>query len=320
MLRLLIVTFCAFATYAILRWLLKMPAAAQLLARPHHRSMHTQPTPNIGGLVFLPVISIAALSLVGFGQWQTLGAALMALVLALLGAIDDRRPLAATTRLPIHFVVSTSTAIMLLPATPLTSGLLLTLVLAIAWSINLFNFMDGSDGIAALMAIAGFGLYAFLAPDHWVGSVALCICSALCGFLALNWHPAKTFMGDAGSTVLGYAAAALGAAGWLTNQWHWTVPLAAFSPFWIDATYTLGKRILRAERFWEGHKSHVYQRLIENGWQPKAVALTYAMTGLVSGILSHWGASQLGWVNLTSLMALICCYLVALLLLERTLT
>ncbi len=307
---------------------------AQLLAKPNHRSLHTQPTPNIGGIVFVPIMAGMAYAMTKNFSLGAVGG----LMLACIGAIDDRRPLPVILRLPFHFAASAIAVfqIMNLSNTTVQSpwvtlGISLLLLMIFAWSINLFNFMDGSDGIACVMALVGFGFYSLLAGGSWVGIVSLCIFSCLLGFVWLNWHPAKTFMGDAGSTTLGFSAAALGTAGWQEGIWSWIVPCAVFSPFWIDASYTLCRRILNRERFWEGHKSHLYQRLIQNGRSPQVVATAYGVAGAIAAlaainakslaeIFSQTAGTSDNWVNVTFLGALLCCYLVSVLLIERTLT
>ncbi len=309
---------CVVITYLCLSWVLTRPFAAKLLARPHQRSLHTQPTPNIGGLVFVPIIAIAtalSTSLLGTNNSGVILIAAGFALLALVGAIDDRIQLPTLVRLPVHFLVSAICVWYL----ALPVGAALFLVVLMAWAINLFNFMDGSDGQVAAVCIMGFGFLGVLAYPQWLGQVSLVISGCMLGFILLNWHPAKTFMGDAGSTTLGLAAAAIGAAGWRYQLWSWLLPLALFSPLWIDASYTLTKRIVKQERVWEGHKTHLYQRLIQMGHSPKKVAVGYTLVGLAAGIISQRFTTQDLWVNLTSLAALLCCYLVVVLLLERTL-
>jgi UDP-N-acetylmuramyl pentapeptide phosphotransferase/UDP-N-acetylglucosamine-1-phosphate transferase len=329
-----VIGFGAVTTYVLLRWLLTIPSIAQLLAKPNHRSLHTQPTPNIGGIVFIPIMAGMA-----YAMTKTFPlCAGSALVLACLGAIDDRRPLPAGLRLPFHFAVSAVAVFQIMNLSTLavdfhwvTIGMSLLLILIFAWAINLFNFMDGSDGIATVMALVGFGFYSLVAGSTWVGLVSLCMFSCLLGFIWLNWHPAKTFMGDAGSTTLGFCAAALGTAGWQEGLWSWIFPCSVFSPFWVDATYTLCRRVLRTERFWEGHKSHLYQRLIQQGCSAKLVALGYGLVGSLAAMSALYAKPIIGiisqtvqpidnWVNVSFLVALLCCYLVSVLLIERTLT
>jgi UDP-N-acetylmuramyl pentapeptide phosphotransferase/UDP-N-acetylglucosamine-1-phosphate transferase len=143
------------------------------------------------------------------------------------------------------------------------------LVLATMWMTNLYNFMDGADGLAGGMAVFGFGAYALAAAGG--GSTALAlgaasVAAAAAAFLAFNYPPARIFMGDVGSVPLGFLAAALGIAGWQRGVWPSWFPVLVFSPFIVDATVTLAQRAARGERVWQAHRSHYYQRLVQLGW------------------------------------------------------
>ena len=147
--------------------------------------------------------------------------------------------------------------------------------IATAWMINLYNFMDGSDGLAGGMAVIGFGAYAVASYQAdflplALGSVTIAACAA--AFLCFNLHPARTFLGDAGSIPLGFLAAAIGFIGWRDGVWPWWFPLLVFSPFIVDATVTLLRRMLTGERFWAAHRSHYYQRLVQSGWGHRKTA------------------------------------------------
>ncbi len=157
------------------------------------------------------------------------------------------------------------------------------LVFAITWPTNLYNFMDGADGLAGGMAVIGFGAYAIaasqmpatLAAATEFAQISAIISGAALGFLIFNFPPAKIFMGDAGSIPLGFLAATLGIQGYFSAIWPWWFPLIVFSPFIVDATITLFKRIAKREKIWLGHRQHVYQRLILSGWSHRKTALTY---------------------------------------------
>jgi UDP-N-acetylmuramyl pentapeptide phosphotransferase/UDP-N-acetylglucosamine-1-phosphate transferase len=148
-------------------------------------------------------------------------------------------------------------------------------VLAIAWTANLYNFMDGSDGLAGGMTLIGFGAYAIAALSGGAAPLAgLCaaIAAAAAAFLAFNWHPARLFLGDVGSVPLGFLAGALGLAGWSQGLWPLWFPVLVFAPFMGDATLTLLKRALRRERVWEAHRDHYYQRLVRMGFGHRRTA------------------------------------------------
>jgi UDP-N-acetylmuramyl pentapeptide phosphotransferase/UDP-N-acetylglucosamine-1-phosphate transferase len=135
--------------------------------------------------------------------------------------------------------------------------------------------MDGSDGLAGGMAAIGFGAFAIAAAQ--VGSTPLALAcaslaSAALGFLVFNFPPARAFMGDAGSIPLGFLAGALGGYGLVAGAWPAWFPLLVFSPFVVDASVTIARRVLGRERFWIAHRSHHYQRLVLSGWSPRRLA------------------------------------------------
>src|SRR5439155_835308 len=154
------------------------------------------------------------------------------------------------------------------------------IVVGIMWVTNLYNFMDGSDGLAGGMTVAGF---AFLGTGAWMsGDEALLIECAIvaaagAAFLLFNFPPARLFMGDAGSVPIGFLAAVLSLSGWRDGDWPFWFPAAVFAPFIADATLTLFKRILARERFWEAHHKHYYQRLVRMGWSHRGTAVTAAV-------------------------------------------
>jgi UDP-N-acetylmuramyl pentapeptide phosphotransferase/UDP-N-acetylglucosamine-1-phosphate transferase len=140
---------------------------------------------------------------------------------------------------------------------------------AIAWMINLYNFMDGSDGLAGSMALCGFGAYgiaALCAGDAAFAALNFSVAAAAAGFLLFNFPPARVFMGDAGAIPLGFLAAACGIAGWQRDAWPLWFGGIVFSPFIVDATLTLAKRLVRGDKVWQAHREHYYQRLVQSGW------------------------------------------------------
>jgi UDP-N-acetylmuramyl pentapeptide phosphotransferase/UDP-N-acetylglucosamine-1-phosphate transferase len=151
---------------------------------------------------------------------------------------------------------------------------------------NLYNFMDGSDGLAGGMAVFGFGAFAAaaaLAGDASICLAALGIAAAALAFLAFNLPPARVFMGDAGSILLGFLAGALGLLGIARGLWPVWFPVLVFSPFIADASVTLIRRLFRGERIWEAHRSHYYQRLVQLGWGHRRTALVeYLLMAIVA--------------------------------------
>src|SRR6185503_1293522 len=158
---------------------------------------------------------------------------------------------------------------------PFVAAILITL--AIAWMTNLYNFMDGADGLAGGMALFCFAAYALAASAAGFEALALGaagVASAAFGFLAFNFPPARVFMGDAGSIPVGFLAGALGLHGAIVGAWPSWFPLLVFSPFVVDATATIAHRLARGDRVWIAHRQHYYQRLVLSGWSTRRLALT----------------------------------------------
>lgn len=251
------------------------------LDQPGHRSLHTRPTPHGGGIGVV-VAALAVGFWVGVPAVWLIGIAL----LALMSLIDDWRHLPFWLRLLAHIAISS--IVVFLHDAPSLLASIIVLVL-IAWSINAYNFMDGSDGLAGSMALVGFGAYAagFALVDEGIFAV---LCAALAGasagFLVFNWHPAKIFMGDVGSIPLGFLASGLGWFGVWAGVWPGWFPLLVFAPFLLDASATLCKRILRRERVWEAHRDHYYQRMVRLGESHAVVCKRWLGAMLAGGALS----------------------------------
>ena len=242
-----------------LDWLLRHDRLP--MDHPNARSLHLTPTPRVGGLGIMAGMMVA-------GLWLLDGAMLPLMLavccLSALSVLDDVRGLPVAIRFLAHFVVALGYLLTL----GLEGWTLLIATLALVWMTNLYNFMDGSDGLAGGMTVIGFASLA-LAAWHG-GSPELAIfCAAVAtsalAFLRFNFPPAKLFMGDAGSIPLGFLAASTGILGAQQNLWPWMFPLLVFSPFIADASVTLAKRGLRGEKVWRAHRSHYYQRVVMLG-------------------------------------------------------
>jgi UDP-N-acetylmuramyl pentapeptide phosphotransferase/UDP-N-acetylglucosamine-1-phosphate transferase len=149
-------------------------------------------------------------------------------------------------------------------------------VLALGWAINLYNFMDGADGLSGGMTAIGFSALAagFLrVGDTGPAALSAAIALAALAFLRYNFHPARIFMGDVGVVPLGFLAGALGAIGIAAGYWPVWFPVVVFAPFCIDASVTLARRLLRGERVWHAHRQHYFTRLVRSGWTHRRVAL-----------------------------------------------
>jgi len=240
-------------------------------AQPSSRSLHDRPVARVGGVAiwagFVPVALLAGVPVVGGQAWLAGWAAVTAISLA-----DDWRGVRPAIRLTVHAVAAVAVAVAILRpdvaeglAPAAAAGVALT-ALAFVWSANLFNFMDGNDGLAALMAISGFGAYGVAALNAGAPAEAyLALAAATLPFLAVNLPPARTFMGDGGSVPLGFLAAVFGFSGVRTGIWPAWFPLLVFLPFLADATVTVLRRIASGEHVFEPHRMHYYQRLHRMG-------------------------------------------------------
>ena len=219
-------------------------------------------------------------------------------VISVLSFIDDRRGLQIGVRFGVQLLAAAilvigsglillSTAVPMLGvvswewiAAPIT-------ILFLVWMANLYNFMDGMDGFAGGMTVIGCGLLGFLGwqAHHPVISVIATLQSvAAAGFLVHNFPPAKIFMGDVGSVSTGFLAAALMVLGCRDGVFDLWVPIIVFSPFILDATVTLARRVLRHEKVWEAHRDHYYQRLVLSGWGHRRTVLAeYGVMVLCGG-------------------------------------
>lgn len=266
----------------IILLLRRSPWAARLADHPNERSLHRHPTPRLGGVaIMLAALPIAVV--LSHGVADLLWA--LALGLALLSFADDLRSLPITARLAGHFAAAGLAIAWVAPPAGLDTSLAVALAatLALAWMINLYNFMDGADGLAGGMTAVGFAAYAIAAWQADIVPLALAcaaIASAAFGFLAFNFPPARVFLGDSGSIPLGFLAGGVGAYGVAQGAWSVGFPLLVFSPFIVDASVTLLRRLARGERIWIAHRSHYYQRLVLSGWSARRLAgCFYALAG-----------------------------------------
>jgi UDP-N-acetylmuramyl pentapeptide phosphotransferase/UDP-N-acetylglucosamine-1-phosphate transferase len=257
---------------------------------PNERSLHSTPVPRVGGIALMVgVLSGWALLTQFLAWWIVLPAA----GLFALSLLDDMRSLPVGIRLIGHFFAAlaavtgswlSGAGVALLWSIPV--------LLFIVWMTNLYNFMDGSDGLAGGMALFGFGGYgagAWLGGNEMFALLNFSVAAAALGFLVFNFHPAKVFMGDAGSIPLGFLAAVFGVSGWQQGYWPLWFPLLAFSPFVADATVTLLKRALRGEKLSQAHRSHYYQRLVQMGWGHRNTSLAECALMLLAGMSALWG-------------------------------
>lgn len=278
----------AFGVAWAVTWLCCRPGSwLHFLDHPNERSLHVKPIPRTGGVgVMAGALAGGLVAVLGAGAGRGLVAALGGgLALAVVGLLDDRRSLSARRRLVAQLLAAAVFLALLAPAGGWAFAALC--LLGLTWMANLYNFMDGADGLAGGMALAGFACLAWVALAAGQPALAAAcagIAAAAAGFLCFNFHPARIFMGDSGSVPLGFMAGALGLAGREAGAWPLWFPLLVFSPFVMDATVTLLRRALRGEKIWQAHRTHYYQRLVQMGLGHRGTALAaYALMAAVGG-------------------------------------
>lgn len=278
-------------TFFTLYCLIKIKAF-EVLDRPKSRSLHTKAVSRIGGIGI--VTGIVAIGLI----WPT---SLPDILLICAGALilisfaDDIWQLPVWSRLFIHIIAATSLSYTLFSDTDHQWLTILSAIIILVWVSNLYNFMDGSDGLAGGMTLIGFayyGLFASLNGHHEFAMIHFSIATAALAFLCYNFHPARIFMGDVGAIPLGFMAAAFGILGWINQIWSIWLPLLIFSPFIIDATVTLTKRYCHGENIFQPHCQHYYQKLVRNKLGHRGTALLYYVLMLAVGASAIWGELQ----------------------------
>jgi UDP-GlcNAc:undecaprenyl-phosphate GlcNAc-1-phosphate transferase len=252
---------------------------------PNERSLHTEPIPRVGGIAMLAGIFSGWVLLIQSWAWWIV---LPLVGLFVLSLVDDMRSLPVRVRLGGHFAA----AAILVGWSGVGWVWALPTLLLVVWMTNLFNFMDGSDGLAGGMALFGFtfyGIAALFSGNEAFAMLSFTVGAAALGFLYYNFYPAKVFMGDAGSIPLGFLAAAFGVWGWKLGYWPFWFPLMVFSPFIADATVTLLVRLRKGENPTQAHRDHYYQRLVQLGWGHRNTALVEYALMFVSGLSALWG-------------------------------
>ena len=297
-------TAAVFITGIVL-WRLR---AHQILDHPNERSSHDRAVPRGGG------IAVMATSAVGWcllAWWQDTSIdiaiiAMLAIVLAAFSFLDDLKGLAASTRLFIQALVVTI-GCAFFPEEPVFQGLLPPIAdkavtwICWLWFINLFNFMDGIDGMSVVEASCiGIGVAVITGVNgtelNLAGPAAI-VAGAAIGFGIWNWHPAKIFLGDVGSVGLGFVL------GWLllslaaSGQWLPALILPLY--YLADATMTLFRRLLRGQKIWQAHRCHFYQYAVRKNGNHRVIALLVLCCNLVLMVAAVWAAFWGGgWLTL----------------------
>lgn len=296
-------------------WLARSRAVRLAIDEPNARSLHTTPVPRTGGIGLLIGIASGWALIATNLPWPVWSA--LAIVIAI-SLVDDLRGLSAAIRLAAHLLAATLAATALLGSE--SAVLVVLAILAIGWMCNLYNFMDGSDGLAGGMALFGFLAYAiaaWLSGSTQFALLNLAIAAAAAGFLIHNFHPARIFLGDAGSVPLGFLAAACGLTGWLQHDWTWWFPLLVFSPFIVDASATLSRRLLTGARVWEAHRDHYYQRLVQLGFGHRKTALLEYTLMAFCAVSGLWIMTLDNTAQYMLLAAAVILYLAIIMLIEH---
>ena len=282
-------------TCAALIVLLHTDLKSLALDIPNQRSLHNKVIPRSGGLAIMAGIVLTC----AFHAWLWIVPLLLLLAVSL---IDDIRGLAIQWRFLIQTIVVSLFVYFL--GLGLGWWIDACVIFLIVWMLNLYNFMDGADGLAGGMALIGFTAYAvvaYIGQDMTIFLICASAASSSLAFLLFNFNPAKIFMGDSGSIPLGFLAAAIGVYGWQHDLWAVWFPVAVFSPFIMDATITLMTRLVKGEKIWLAHRSHYYQRVIQMGWGHKKTAIAeYVLMAVmaISAGLVLYHHELLAWAGL----------------------
>ncbi len=302
----IVVALAALASVVLTRVTLAILRRRAILDMPNERSSHTVPTPRGGGWGVM-------LALLPFWTWAVWRAghvhdhAEMALLggVAMLMAvswIDDRRGLGPVPRFAAQLIAVAAVMLVLPDDLSMTAGILplpldrLFAALVWLWFVNLFNFMDGIDGLAGGSAAAmGFGLMLVWlrhGPSEFEAFRGAMVLAVAIGFLVWNWHPAKIFLGDIGSVPLGFL---LGFCLVRLAMDAGQIPALIIAMYYLaDATITLLKRARRGEKVWQAHREHYYQRSTQHGRTHARTAATAIMVQLALAIFA-WLSVLWGW-------------------------
>jgi UDP-N-acetylmuramyl pentapeptide phosphotransferase/UDP-N-acetylglucosamine-1-phosphate transferase len=313
MISLLILSLASFSISLLAVAFIKQRLSQQLLDLPNDRSSHTQPTPRGGGLGFIVGFALTSFLAAGLGiiPWYDLSMWLVLIPLAVIGILDDRNGVPASVRYLIQLgAASIASAYFGSFEIPWLDNfgiigqiveIALTLI-GMTAIINFYNFMDGLDGLVGGCVAIQLSFLAFYTnqPIFWL------LVAAIAGFLYWNWSPAKIFMGDVGSTVLGATVAIALLNQSNTSSVAWSA-LAITLPLAIDAIYTLCRRLLRHENIFKAHRSHLYQRLQQSGLSHERVAILYiSINGLIAACIAYFDAIGALISLICMILALIC--------------
>lgn len=332
-------------SFLLVGMVLSFARRAGAMDTPGARSSHATPTPTGGGLGLVGAIAIVGLLAgpgplaVSAGQGAYPGfwpaVVLLALGLSLVGFIDDVRGVPAAARFVLQLLAAAAALAILGRGFGPVSGPgsgpdfgpdfgagygvpFIAVTLVLTWTMNAYNFMDGSNGMAGLQGMFSGVLLAVLfgiGGQPELGFAAAAVAAACGGFLPWNFPGARGFMGDAGSVPLGFLLGALCLVGALSGALPWPVALLVLAVFHIDAGLTLLRRLWRRERWYTAHREHVYQKLISKGWTHAKVALAYMALNAVliapAALLGTLYADLAGWLSAGTIAVLVIGWLAA---------
>ena len=284
-----IVVSCLVLSALLTRWVRDYALQRDIVDRPNARALHDVPVARGGGAAILIAASACLVVLMLAGSLPPrLGAPWVAcgLGFGLLGWVDDHVDLSAAVRIVCQMALAVAFCLTLpgiVPFDPVGLVFVSGGAIALVWMVNLYNFMDGADGFAALEAVAvaaAGGVILGVAGAEEQMLIAALVAGSSAGFLIWNWAPARIFMGDVGSYFLGFQFGALILHGAIagTGAWVWLILIA---PFVTDASLTLIRRMWKREKWWQAHRTHLYQRLILGGWNHPMVCAGLLIITLV---------------------------------------
>jgi len=277
-------------SWTLTRYFLSFALDRGIMDIPNGRSSHVTPKPRAGGISFFLIFTSAVfilLSLHLLSVRETLALS-CGILIAMIGYWDDRSGLSPVFRIVVHITAAALAVYFLDGLAPIHLGFAIYLppaavaviaVCSLVWLTNLTNFMDGIDGIASVEAITTAGICGILIVHRsGFNGLAILFCvlaAAVAGFLVWNWPPARIYMGDVGSGFLGFTLGVMAYIAIGQHQLSLWPPLILYGVFVIDATLTLCRRILRAERWYAAHRTHAYQNATVR-WGHRKVTLSVA--------------------------------------------
>lgn len=282
-----IIVALGFLSYLLTSLIRNFALRKKIFDIPNERSSHSDPTPRGGGIAITLswYIGITVLFADGIIDRNLYFALLCGIILAFVSLLDDLKDLKPTIRLIFHFLTVIMAFYFLGGIRPLVlSNLSISnifiiyplTIIGMVWLVNLFNFMDGIDGFASVEVIS---VACVLFVMSW-NIMFILLIACVTGFLCWNWPRAKIFMGDVGSTQLGFILVVLGIYFHNTSDFSILNWIMLTSPFWFDATFTLIRRLHNTEKLGKAHKSHVYQRLVQAGFSHGTVDIFLILLNL----------------------------------------